>query len=72
MSLGRIDAAGYYKSAIARGFEPLPYMAMRAIIAGQTTIEEVLRSAVTADEFLRDGPLIAPIIKMNLQKIKQR
>lgn len=59
MASGELDFNIYFDAAIKQGFQPMSYVAMRAILNGQTDLAEVLRAAVTVDEFLRDGQLIA-------------
>ena len=61
----------YFAEAVKRGFEPLVYNAVKSLIADKTSIDELLRVAITEDEFLRRGKMIGQSLTKYVNKIAE-
>lgn len=53
------------------GFIPMSYRAIMEVLKNHTSLEEVLRVAVTGDQLLRNGKLIAKAINGSREKIQR-
>lgn len=60
---GESNPDAYLKAAVEKGFKPLSFLAMEALLLQKTDISEVLRVAVKEDDFLRMGPHISQMLK---------
>ena len=54
-----------------KGIEPLVYNAVKSLIADKTSIDELLRVAITEDEFLRRGKMIGQSLTKYVNKIAE-
>ncbi len=69
MILSRVAShEAYFVEAVKRGFEPLVYNAVKSLIADRTSIDELLRVAITEDEFLRRGKMIGQSLTKYAEK----
>ena len=70
MILNRVeDHDAYVDEAMKHGFKPMAYLAMEALLKGCTDIPEIIRSAVTEEEFLRRGKEIGESINRHLKDV---
>jgi type II secretory ATPase GspE/PulE/Tfp pilus assembly ATPase PilB-like protein len=53
------------------GFTPMSYRAIMEVLKNRTSLEEVLRVAVTGDQLVRNGKLIAKAINGSREKIQK-
>lgn len=65
------DHDAYVEAAMKNGFKPMVYLAIEALLAGITDLSEIIRSAITEEEFLRRGKEIGQGLKNHLAIIHE-
>lgn len=63
------DHDAYVETAMKNGFKPMIYLAIEALLSGVTDIQEIIRSAITEEEFLRRGKEIGRGLKRHLETV---
>ena len=66
------DHDAYVEAAMRHGFKPMVYLAMEALLSGATDLAEIIRSAITEEEFLRRGKEISRGLKRHLTAERRR
>ncbi|MDO8669287.1 MAG: GspE/PulE family protein [Candidatus Buchananbacteria bacterium] len=65
------DHDAYVEVAMKHGFKPMIYLAIEALLEGITDIPEIIRSAVTEEEFLRHGKEIGAWLNRHLENTSE-